>query len=297
MDDKFKRKKETLERFAKQVGSGDPLSEEFLPALPESITKQYPNRIADLRANQAGQLAEQALAQQVLKNTGVPIPSDFSNNSKTEDFFSRILKERYPEFEPNIQIKSDAEVSKIIPDAAGIYSPISKKITINQDELLTNDPIRAVSTLLHEGGHQYDDQILNFNGTQSTMAKDLVKNAPKNRLITDIDPTEAYEIMAKGHHAEIPKLREGSYGLGALKSMLKSGNFKSLAGPVAGLGLTAAMMPEDASAADFIPGLDQAENAGSAMDDREIQTEVKALQNYDNSQARRDALNRIKSGR
>jgi len=64
-----------------------------------------------------------------------------------------------------------------------------------------------------------------------------------------MDPSEVYEAMAGKHHAQIPKLREGTYGLGALKNYLKSGTFKAL--PYVGTALAgaAALSSPDASAA------------------------------------------------
>lgn len=54
-------------------------------------------------------------------------------------------------------------------------------------------------------------------------------------------------------------------------------------------GLTgAAAADEQTDSADFIPVLDQATAAGSALDDKMIQTEVKARQNYDKSPAASD---------
>jgi len=283
-------RKKLLELYAKQVSEGNPLSEEFLPALPEHFTKTYPNRIAELRANQAGQLSELALADQVLKNTGIPVPDKLGTDSKTEDFLNRIQKERYPELVPNIHIKSNEDIKKIAGEASGYYSPVTGKIVLNAEEL--RNPERAVSTLLHEVGHQYDDKVLNFRGTKETMLKNLVDDMPKGKLITDIDPTEAYELMAKGHHANIPNLREGSYGLGALKSMLKSGTFKAV--PVIGTGLAAYSALESGDASAAVPFLDQAENAGESKEDERIMlAEDKARKNYSKSQARLDALKKI----
>ena len=268
-------RRKVLEAYVKQLQSGNPLAEDFV----------NPAKSVQSQALQARNLAEDALANEVLKNTGVPIPGKGSSQLKQEDFLNRILSERYPELSTDVRLQEMNDLGEYTDGKINV----SKKIA--------NDPLRSVSTALHEAGHQYDDKILKFDGTDDVSKLKGKITAPNGRLLTDIDPAEAYEIIAKGHHAEIHKLREGSFGLGALKSMLKSGNFKSIAGPVAGLGLGAAMMPDEASAADFIPGLDQAENAGSAMDDKMMQTEVKALQNYDQSQARKDALMKVRNGR
>jgi hypothetical protein len=273
----LKDRKQALEAFAKQLKEGLPFAEGLIDA----------DNDVENNALLARNLSEQTLAHEVMKNTGVPVPGKGSSTSQKEDFLNRIMKERYPELEPNIQVKN-------IDGAAGTYG----NGVIEMDKILMDHlPLhKNLATTLHEAGHQYDDQILGFRGKELDLKtlRDLKKQGFD---LKNADPAQVYELYSKGHHAQIPDLREGSFGLGALKSYLKSGNFKSLAGPVAGLGLGAAMMPEDASASDFIPGLDQAENAGSAMDDKMMQTEVRALDNYKNSpaaQARRDALRRIR---
>lgn len=250
------------------------------------------------RLLQARDLSEEALAHEVLKNTGIPIPSNDASLLRKEDFYNRVLKERYPEFEPDLEFNHEMKGS------LGTYDPNNGLIELHP-KIAQQDIRKGLGTALHEAGHKYDDKVLNYN-----MPKNLITGGNSNHQL-DLDkafnrfmdsenlpdPSKLYEVAAKGHHAKIPNLREGSFGLGALKSYLKNGNFKSVAGPAIGLGLTAAMMPEDVSASDFIPGLDQAGNAGSAMDDRELQTEVKARQNYDQSQARKDALMRLRNGR
>jgi len=242
------------------------------------------------QAMEARNIAEEALAHQVLKNTGVPIPSNTASVSKKEDFLNRILNERYPEFEGNPNLSFMDKPDKSLH---GYYDSNFGSIKLNPET--NKDITKALATSLHEAGHKYDHQQLGYDVPKELMKKHSSQldipgmyDAAKK---VDLDPTEMYEIAAKGHHARIPNLRDAdSFGLGALKSYLKNGNFKSVAGPVAGLGMAAAMMPDDASASDFIPGLDQATPAGSSMDDRMIQTEVKARQNYDASNARKDAL-------
>lgn len=86
----------------------------------------------------------------------------------------------------------------------------------------------------------------------------------------------------------LSKMRDTfSDNMGKLKSQKI---FRSILGPVAGLGITAAMMPDSASASDFIPGLDQAESLGDPLEDQLIMAEVKARQNYDKSPAHFDKL-------
>lgn len=82
----------------------------------------------------------------------------------------------------------------------------------------------------------------------------------------------------------------------ALSNFANPKIYRSMVGavPLIGAGLTAATMSDDASASDFIPGLDQTESAGSAMDDKMMQTEVKARQNYEQSGAHKARLNALK---
>lgn len=249
------------------------------------------------QAFQARNLTEEALAQEVFKNTGIPIPNEGASRLEREDFLSRLVRERYPEFK-DVDLRLDENIKGV----DGFYAPNSKRIGIQDRGSLRHQ----AATAFHEAAHQYDDEVLNYNMPKRLRTGDNAKSQLDIERMYDYainamdtpDPTNLYEKAAKGHHARIPDVRDAnSFGLGALKSYLKSGNFKSLAGPVAGIGIGAAMMPDDASAADFIPGLDQAENAGSAMDDKMMQTEVKARQNYDQSQARKDALMRLKNGR
>lgn len=292
MDDR----KKQLELFAKQLSEGNPLSEEFLPELEDSLTKKYPNRLAEMRALKARNLSEEALAHQVLKNTGITIPSDFNNRSKTEDFFNRIIKERYPEIEPNAIIPDGN--SKSIQNLHGYFQPETDKlkqhIAINPKIIDKSNPQKSIATVLHEAGHQYDDNILGYKDIPDSdlSPKNIFSSTPTNKLITDIDPTQAYELMSKGHHANIPKLREGSFGLGALKSMLKSGTFKAL--PIVGAAATgyAALQAPDVSAAvadNVIPG--GLESLGPSEEDKAIENPQA------NPDIRRQMLERIKNGR
>lgn len=284
MDDR----KKALELFAKQLKGGNPLSEEYLPELPDTLTKSSPTKLAESRALKARNLAEDALAHQVLKNTGVPIPSSFSTVTKTEDFLNRLMKEKYPELEPNVTLKDRG-----MDGVYGYFQPETDKlkqhIAINPKYIDSKNPQRAVATLLHEAGHQYDDNILEYKETPDfdLSPKKLKEGITANRLITDIDPTEAYEIIAKGHHAEIPKLREGSFGLGALKSYLKSGTFKAL--PIVGPAVGAAMAlgSDDASAA--VPILNEAESLGPEKGSEDYEIENPQA----NPELRRQALQRM----
>lgn len=296
MDDR----KKMLEAFVQQLKGGNPLSEDYVRTpLPEFIPSEpIGSRVrtemaVTKRALQARNLAEDALANEVLKNTGIRIPNDNAPRSKREDFLMRIIKERYPELddlEINLSMMNDPSVPE------GIFNTDSGKIFVkNKPNIIKN-----TSTALHEAAHKYDYDKLNFDGTDDVTPFNKMKDdLPAKRAISDIDPTEAYELMAKGHHAEIPKLREGSFGLGALKSMLKSGTFKTVAGALPLAGTAAALSSGDVSAAaaelpSEIPVVGQAydairsESAGNSQDDKDIINEVQARKNYDNSPASKD---------
>lgn len=262
-------RKKTLELFAKQLSEGLPFAEDFI-----SGTNDIENN-----ALMARNLSEDALAQQVLKNTGIPIPGKGASPAKTEDFLNRIVAERYPEFkDPNVRLGNEDSYYK-------------KQITIDPKK---NSITETVGKALHEAGHKYDDEVLNKMGQNLDLA-DLRKAKASGLDLKNMDPAQVYELYAKNHHAQIPDLREGTFGLGALKSMMKTGNFKQLAGPVAGLGLGAvgALASGDASAA--IPVLDQAENAGeSPEEEAQMLAEHNARVNYDNSPARQARLEVLK---
>lgn len=134
------------------------------------------------------------------------------------------------------------------------------------------DPEKLLADVLHEGGHGYDDiKKLTTPDMTEDFNKELRKLKASGVDLKNADPAQVYELMAKKHHAQIPKLREGTYGLGALKSYLKSGTFKAL--PIVGpaIGAAAALSSEDASAA--IPVLSEAEALGpvKGMEDYEIE--------------------------
>lgn len=247
------------------------------------------------RLLQARNLSEEALAHEVMKNTGVPIPDKGASILRKEDFLNRILEERYPELDTELNITDAAGKGNY-----GAYDPNKGLIEINP-KIAQTDLRKSLGTALHEAGHQYDDKILKFNSpkelltgknadSQLNLDKAFTKFLDSEKLP---DPSKLYEVAAKGHHANIPNLREGSYGLGALKSMLKSGTFKQLAGgiPVIG-GAAAAMMSGDASAA--VPVLGDADNVGESKEEEfQMLAEDKARKDYNNSQARKDALKKL----
>lgn len=262
-------RKKSLELFAKSVSEGLPFAEDLIDK-DENIQRN---------ALLARNLSEDTLAQQVLKNTGIPIPHDGASIAKKEDFLNQIVQERYPEFKnPNVSVA----------DLSGAHADYGKgNIRVDRNQL--NDITQATGKALHEAGHRYDDEILGHLGKNLDLSE-LRKAKNSGIDLKKLDPAQVYELYSKSHHAEIPNLREGSFGYGALKSMLKSGNFKGIAPIGLGTAIGAAVLPEDANASDLIPVLDQASNAGDPLEDRMIMEEVKARQNYERSPARLDAL-------
>jgi hypothetical protein len=204
MDDR----KKNLELFAKQLSEGLPFAEDFLNATPD----------VEYNALNARDLSEDALAHQVLKNTGIPIPHDGASIGKKEDFLNRIIAERFPEIkDPNVRIGDSDQYLK-------------GNIQVRNRP----DIIETVGKTLHEGGHNYDDKVLGYKGQNLDLS--TLRDAKKSGMnLKQMDPAQVYELYAKNHHANIPNLREGSFGLGALKSILKNGEFKAVGSPLGAL--------------------------------------------------------------
>lgn len=238
MDDKQRR--QMLDRYIKEVRQGIPFAEEFTGKTGDVFDD----------ALVARNLTEDSLGREVLKNTGVPIPGKGSTRSQAEDFLNRMVKERYPELEPNVRIGGDL-------DQYG-----QGEIDVS-DFTAKSSPERAVGTVLHEAGHQYDDKILGTRGKELNL-KDLRKAKSGGMNLKQMDPLQVYEdVVGVGHHAKIPKLREGTYGFGALKSLLKSGTFKGLA--PAAVGAAFAGSASDALADTVVPGGVESVGEGSDM--------------------------------
>jgi len=203
-------RKKALEEYAKNVELGMPQAEEYVG--------KSGNVLND--ALRARNLSEEALAQKVLDNTGIPIPDKTSPVGKKEDFLNRILQERYPEIKSPIELKD-------MQGNAGEY--FGGKVSLNKNLMNDRDIVKLTSDILHEGGHGYDDvkKLASFDGDDFN--KELRRLRAEGFDLKNADPSEVYELMAGKHHAQIPNLREGTYGLGALKSYLKSGTFKGMA--------------------------------------------------------------------
>lgn len=207
-------RKKALEDFAKDVERGIPLAEDYIGKSSDIYSD----------ALRARNLAEEALAQKVLDNTGIPIPDRTATMSKKEDFLNQILKERYPEIKKPLEFRD-------MKGSVGEYE--GGKVFLNKKLAKDRDIIKLTSDVLHEGGHGYDDikklvtpdQVNDFN-------KELRKLKASGFDLKNADPAQVYELVAQKHHAQIPKLREGTYGLGALKSYLDSGDFKGVTSPL-----------------------------------------------------------------
>jgi hypothetical protein len=276
-------KKEALEKFTKQLSVGDYFSGNLI----------MPDKALGTQALQARDIAEQALANEFLKNTGLPVPDRFTSVGKAEDFLNSSLQQAYPEFDPNVKLLSEKN-DPYLKGNLGFYSPKKSEIVLNRDSFSPKDIRNLLATTFHEGAHKYDDKVLKYQLPKDLNSKNGMLNfedayKTAKELDRPIDPTEMYEIAAKGHHARIPKLRDAdSFGLGALKSYLKSGTFKAI--PIIGTAAAgaAALSSPDASAAAMdmaIPG--GLESLGPSAEDMAIENPQK------NPAARRAALEKL----
>lgn len=260
-------KKEALESFAKKLSSGDYSSGDLI----------LPNIALGNQAIAARNISEQTLANEFLKNTGLLVPDKFQSTSKAEDFLNRALKEAYPELTPDVKLMSEKNIPSLSKNL-GMYSPSKSSIVLNTDKFSPKDIRDLLATTFHEGAHQYDDKVLDYKMPKELSQEKSQLNFKKaydvaKELDRPIDPTEMYDIAAKGHHARIPKLRDAdSFGIGALKSYLKSGTFKAL--PIIGTAAAgaAALSSPDVSAAALdmaIPG--GVESLGPSAEDAIIE--------------------------
>lgn len=269
----MKDRSKLLEEFSKQLSQGLPFAEDFI---------EKGSNVED-NALLARNLSEDALGHQVLKNTGIPIPGKEASSSKVEDFLNRIHSERYPELTSNVKLG----------DGYAQYG--GGQIDIGKN-MAKNSPIESVvGKTLHEAGHQYDDQILGKLGKDLNLRN--LRNAKNAGFdLKGMDPAQVYEYYSKGHHQTIPNLREGSFGLGALKSMLKNGAFKAL--PLVGPALGAAMSLDSDNAAAAVPILNEAEPVGESPEqENQMLAEIQAKKNYVSSpaaQARKIAIANLK---
>jgi hypothetical protein len=260
------------------------------------------------QALNARNLMEDALAEQVLMNTGIPIP-DFKKATikQKEKFASDIFSEYYPELKndirvvPNLTIEdvNNQGVKKLTP-VDGIYFAETGKIKLRD----TDDIHSLLGTTFHEGAHGYDKHVVNYDGPDDLLYDDFVKNIEDyNTGKTDkkLNPGELYDVLGKGHHAQIPGKRDGkTFGAGALKSYLKSGKFKSLLPGALTAGAAAmAGSASDALADVVVPG--GVEGVGEGSDkslsdtqDRDLELTRDISKNNDTlTQTRLKALQRM----
>jgi hypothetical protein len=118
--------------------------------------------------------------------------------------------------------------------------------------------------VLHEGAHAYDKiKKIVPEISQDDFNKELRKLKASGFDLKNADPAHIYELIAAKHHAQIPDLREGTFGLGALKSYLKSGTFKGMApilakGAAVGAGGLASLAAEAADSSEEGSSTEQA---------------------------------------
>jgi hypothetical protein len=220
-------RRKALEDYAKSVEEGLPFADDFVP------------KSSDLedRALKARNLSEDSLANQVMKNTGVPIPDKTASTSKKLDSLQRLIQEQYPELSLDVK-PSDGDYYQ----KGGIF--------LNKGDLDKGDFTKSLGKGFHEAGHQFDDKIIKQPGKNLDL-KTIREMVASGIDVKNLDPAQLYEGYAKGHHASIPDLREGSFGLGALKSYMKKGGFKSVApllGGAAGLAYSGASEAADTEA-------------------------------------------------
>jgi hypothetical protein len=273
-------RKQALEDYTKDVEMGLPFAEDYIDKSSN----------VERNALKARNLSEDALAQRVLKNTGVSIPDDRASLRDKESFLSKLLEEQYPEVKAGVRVLPQDKILELDPEnPSGWYNSksgiLEKKpqIIINENQF-KDGPIKAAATAFHEGGHGYDD-VMKLGDTKELDIETLRQLKKQGLDLNNMDPAELYELYGAKHHAKIPKLREGTFGLGALKSYLKSGTFKAL--PVVGTAAAAAaaLSSPDASAAvgDFVmPG--GLESLGPSVEDVAIENPQA------NSELRRKAL-------
>ena len=228
--------------------------EEYLRRLStygDSSSRDLLKPSGDIRrdAFRARNLSEETLADQVLKNTGVPIPGNKASNSEIEKFSRDILAENYPELADKLNIELNPELK----DANALYRQDGSTIVLNP-ERARKDPVAFASDLFHETGHGYDLEKLKHDGKE---INDSTFRKIRSSISGDVDPTDVYEKLNEvtGHHAKIPGLRDGSFGLGALKSYITSGKFRGVAptlvkGAAAGAGGLASLAAEASDAED-----------------------------------------------
>jgi hypothetical protein len=134
-----------------------------------------------------------------------------------------------------------------------------------------------------------------FDGTLDLNKKALLEAFQKNQIdlksgkkVKELRPEEAYQILSKGHFAEIPSLRPGGTLKGGLLAMLKTGKSKAMLPLLTGgaglavSGLAEAFDAESAGEGSDVPSSDVkvTRNSPDPRLARASEKEVRALQEF-----------------
>lgn len=226
----------------------------------------------------AGNTFEKSLGRQYLKQTGVSIP-DYKNAStdQLEKFSRELLAEQNPSLK-----KTGVKVVDELKDY-GNYLPSKDLATISK--MNNKDIEEFTGTLLHEGGHGYDFKK-GLYAPKNSVAIDSFDPSKKSMLKasgfkrgSDLAKEEASvinEIIQAGHHANIPKVREGTFGRANLLNIMKGKAVRAVPfiGPALAAGATM-LATGDASAATqaATPILNEADSLGPEADSLEATVE------------------------
>lgn len=202
----------------------------------------------------ARDLIEDTLGNEILKRTGVPIPSKGATRSEMEKFTQDIMTEQFgPERTRGMQIQIRDNLGSY-----GQYDPNNQIITLDK-ELVKTDPARAIGTAVHEGPHYFDDiEDPNFKSQPISKRSKLLE--AKKKFDVNSNSFDIYEFLGGDHTRKIPGRMDTS-GLSNLKNALSGKILRGL-GPLAtGAGAAAALASGDVAA------LSGVENVGEGSTD------------------------------
>lgn len=222
-------------------------------------------------------------------------------------------------FERMKQLVGYDKLNETVPDQAAIKMKLDKLNDTSFGDIETPMIAERAKRDLQRGVDFADPEKSvkeTINAAQSTARKEAVENAVENMLGPEkleefkrlksqagnagVAKDVLEETLKKGQRSPNPffsitgaigdLLGKKLPGAGASLVDTASKIAKSPAGKlIPGVGalvggtVGALAVDEQTDSTDFIPGLDQATPAGSSLDDKSIQTEVKALQNYEQS--------------
>lgn len=194
---------------------------------------------------------EKSLARQYLKQTGISIPNYKNASTDQLEKFSRdLLAEQNPALK-----RTNVE---ILDNMKNYGSFNSKSNTAKVSKNLNKDIEDFVSALMHEGGHSYDSEsglyVKNPSIKLDSFGKiktDLMKSQgiKKGADLAKQEASIIGEILQTGHHAKIPNVREGSFGLANLKNIMKGKAVRVVPFIGPAIGAATALATGDASAA------------------------------------------------